>query len=79
MTDHEPASQLPSAQPLAQPDFEISAEQSAGQSAAADSACSREKWNSTELLGDRIEVLIQHGSETYRLHRTRQDKLILYK
>jgi hemin uptake protein HemP len=39
----------------------------------------REKWNSAELLGDRIEILIQHGSEVYRLRRTRQDKLILYK
>jgi hemin uptake protein HemP len=42
-------------------------------------ASSRESWRSDELLGDRTEVLIIHGSEVYRLRRTRQDKLILYK
>ena len=36
-------------------------------------------WRSEELLGERTEVLIVHGSEVYRLRRTRQDKLILYK
>jgi hemin uptake protein HemP len=40
---------------------------------------SRESWRSEELLGERTEVLIQHGNETYRLRRTRQGKLILYK
>jgi hemin uptake protein HemP len=39
----------------------------------------RESWRSEELLGERTEVLIVHGSEVYRLRRTRQDKLILYK
>jgi hemin uptake protein HemP len=39
----------------------------------------RELWRSEELLGEKTEVLIQHGSETYRLRRTRQGKLILYK
>lgn len=39
----------------------------------------RESWLSEELLGERTEVLIKHGSEVYRLRRTRQDKLILYK
>lgn len=42
-------------------------------------AAPRESWRSEELLGDRTEVFIVHGSETYRLRRTRQDKLILYK
>jgi hemin uptake protein HemP len=39
----------------------------------------RQTWRSEELLGDRTEVLIVHGAEVYRLRRTRQDKLILYK
>jgi hemin uptake protein HemP len=39
----------------------------------------RESWRSEELLGERTEVLIVQGSEVYRLRRTRQDKLILYK
>jgi len=39
----------------------------------------RSSWRSEELLGERTEVLILHGSEVYRLRRTRQDKLILYK
>ena len=46
---------------------------------ARDDIPSREQWNSAELLGERTEVLIVHGSEVYRLRRTRQDKLILYK
>ena len=46
---------------------------------AAEPVAAREQWNSAELLGDRTEVLIVHGSEVYRLRRTRQDKLILYK
>ncbi|HEX5105800.1 MAG TPA: hemin uptake protein HemP [Pirellulaceae bacterium] len=44
--------------------------------AAADS---RESWRSEELLGDKTEVQILHGTEVYRLRRTRQGKLILYK
>lgn len=39
----------------------------------------RHSWRSDELLGEQNEVLIVHGSEVYRLRRTRQDKLILYK
>ncbi|MEX2172792.1 MAG: hemin uptake protein HemP [Pirellulaceae bacterium] len=39
----------------------------------------RDSWKSEELLGEKTEVLIVHGSEVYRLRRTRQDKLILYK
>ena len=39
----------------------------------------RESWRSEELLGERTEVLILHGTEIYRLRRTRQGKLILYK
>jgi hemin uptake protein HemP len=39
----------------------------------------REQWTSAELLGERTEVLIVHNNEVYRLRRTRQDKLILYK
>ena len=39
----------------------------------------RQEWRSEELLGEQTEVLIVHGNEVYRLRRTRQDKLILYK
>jgi hemin uptake protein HemP len=39
----------------------------------------RESWRSEELLGNKTEVLILHGTEVYRLRRTRQGKLILYK
>jgi hemin uptake protein HemP len=46
---------------------------------SAENDASRDSWNSKELLGDRLEVLIVHGDEVYRLRRTRQDKLILYK
>lgn len=45
----------------------------------SESTAQRETWLSEELLGERTEILIKHGSETYRLRRTRQDKLILYK
>lgn len=34
---------------------------------------------SAELFGNRDEILIAHGDETYRLRRTRQGKLILTK
>jgi hemin uptake protein HemP len=39
----------------------------------------RDGWRSEELLGERTEVLIWHNGEAYRLRRTRQGKLILYK
>ena len=39
----------------------------------------REAWRSEELLGERTEVLILHNDDVYRLRRTRQGKLILYK
>ena len=39
----------------------------------------REAWRSEELLGERTEVLILHRGDVYRLRRTRQGKLILYK
>jgi hemin uptake protein HemP len=42
-------------------------------------APAREQWTSAELLGERTEVQIVHNNEVYRLRRTRQDKLILYK
>ena len=42
-------------------------------------SAARQSWRSEELLGGRTEVLIVHGTEVYRLRRTRQDKLILYK
>jgi len=45
----------------------------------AQPAAPRESWRSEELLGGKSEVLIVHGSEVYRLRRTRQDKLILCK
>jgi hemin uptake protein HemP len=35
--------------------------------------------DSAALLGSRNEVEITHQGETYRLRRTRQDKLILTK
>jgi hemin uptake protein HemP len=35
--------------------------------------------NSHTLLDGRDEIAIRHGNETYRLRRTRQDKLILTK
>jgi hemin uptake protein HemP len=41
--------------------------------------CQRDVWRSEELLGNRAEVTILHNNETYRLRRTRQGKLILYK
>ena len=34
---------------------------------------------SEELLQGQVEVLIEHGDETYRLRRTRSGKLILQK
>ena len=49
------------------------------ENATCEAAAPREAWLSQELLGDRTEILIKHGSEVYRLRRTRQDKLILYK
>ena len=49
------------------------------QPAAATAAQTRESWRSEELLGNRTEVLILHNSDVYRLRRTRQGKLILYK
>jgi hemin uptake protein HemP len=55
------------------------ASQPATEPASGDSAPAREQWTSAELLGERTEVLIVHGNEVYRLRRTRQDKLILYK
>ena len=39
----------------------------------------RDAWRSEELLGNRAEVQILHNGEVYRLRRTRQGKLILYK
>ena len=40
---------------------------------------SRQAWRSEELLGERTEVQILHNNDIYRLRRTRQGKLILYK
>jgi hemin uptake protein HemP len=39
----------------------------------------RDSWRSDELLGTRDEVFILHNNDVYRLRRTRQGKLILYK
>ena len=36
-------------------------------------------WSSEQLLGDKTEAFITHVGEIYRLRRTRQGKLILYK
>jgi hemin uptake protein HemP len=74
MTDHEPTSVSPPVQSAAG----IVPPQIAD-ATPSESPAPRDKWDSAELLGDRIEILIQHGTETYRLRRTRQDKLILYK
>jgi hemin uptake protein HemP len=37
------------------------------------------RWTSAELLGDQLEVEIQHGVAVYRLRVTAQGKLILTK
>jgi hemin uptake protein HemP len=42
-------------------------------------APTRDSWRSDELLGARDEVFILHNNDVYRLRRTRQGKLILYK
>lgn len=39
----------------------------------------RPSWRSDELLGGQTEITILHGNEVYRLRRTKQGKLILYK
>ena len=39
----------------------------------------RRVWNSDDLLGTDTEALIMHHGQTYRLRRTKQGKLILYK
>lgn len=39
----------------------------------------RRVWNSDDLLGGDTEALILHHGQTYRLRRTKQGKLILYK
>lgn len=36
-------------------------------------------WTSEALFGEDVEVMIQHGEMVYRLRRTRNGKLILYK
>jgi hemin uptake protein HemP len=46
---------------------------------ASDTPVVTPHWHSEELLKGSKEVLIQHGTETYRLRLTRQGKLILYK
>ncbi len=37
------------------------------------------QWTSQELLGEHAEAIIVHAGETYRLRRTRNNKLILHK
>ena len=37
------------------------------------------RWNSAELFAGARELLIEHGSEEYRLRLTNQGKLILTK
>jgi len=37
------------------------------------------QWTSQELLGDHAEAIILHAGETYRLRRTRNNRLILHK
>ncbi len=36
-------------------------------------------WTSEQLLQGKVEAVIEHQAETYRLRLTRQGKLILYK
>ena len=36
-------------------------------------------WHSETLLGDQAEAIILHQGKPYRLRRTKQGKLILYK
>jgi hemin uptake protein HemP len=48
-----------------------------GSQSAPDTA--RVTWTTAELLGQKSEVLIQHGNDVYRLRITRNGKLILYK
>jgi hemin uptake protein HemP len=47
--------------------------------AAPEPNAGTEALDSGALLGGRNEVEISHQGETYRLRRTRQDKLILTK
>ncbi|HZN34131.1 MAG TPA: hemin uptake protein HemP [Pirellulaceae bacterium] len=62
---------------------ELTQPEASGPSEPADAAnrpaMPREAWRSEELLGERTEVLILHNGAVYRLRRTRQGKLILYK
>jgi hemin uptake protein HemP len=53
--------------------------QSASPPAAETPLPPRDSWRSDELLGTRDEVFILHNNDVYRLRRTRQGKLILYK
>jgi len=49
---------------------------------AADASSMRslvKRWNSAELFAGARELLIEHGSEEYRLRLTNQGKLILTK
>ena len=48
-------------------------------SRSAQAPASPKSIDSVALLGARGEVRISHSGETYRLRRTRQDKLILTK
>jgi len=60
---------------------DLSASSTAGRAGAVvpGGAASPRSLESAAVLGGGSEVLIRHGSETYRLRLTRQNRLILTK
>ncbi|MGH8614835.1 MAG: hemin uptake protein HemP [Gammaproteobacteria bacterium] len=49
------------------------------QTESPDNETTQRRLKSEELLQGREEVIIEHGRQSYRLRKTRQDKLILTK
>jgi hemin uptake protein HemP len=39
----------------------------------------KQRIDSQELLGENVELIIEHAGQEYRLRKTRQNKLILTK
>lgn len=72
-TDRSPSDASPPATPPAAANRPPLAPGSAGHADAP------QVWYSEQLLGAHVEALIVHQGEVYRLRRTRQGKLILYK
>ncbi len=50
-----------------------------GAAASATAPTGRQRLKSIELLGKAREIIIEHGSDEYRLRLTSQNKLILTK